>query len=263
MTTDAPAETKQTAEAKAAAPKGRLAGKVCLITGSSRGLGRAIAHAYAAEGAKVAICGRDRESLMGVVKEVQSLGADCLAVKLDLADREDAVKLVDQVQRAFGRIDVLVNNAGILGPRKTIADFPDADWNKVIETNLNSVFWVTKEALGKMIPQNSGSIINVSSGVGRTARAKWGAYAVSKFAVEGLTQVLADEVKDYKVRVNSVNPGKLRTKMRAEAYPGEDPATLPSPADATNVFVYLASDASKGVSGDQFEAKDWMGRADF
>jgi NAD(P)-dependent dehydrogenase (short-subunit alcohol dehydrogenase family) len=114
-----------------------------------------------------------------------------------------------------------------------------------------------------MVPQNAGSIINVSSGVGRRGREKWGAYAVSKFGIEGMTQVLAEEMKPYKIRVNSVNPGPTRTEMRAKAYPGEDPHTLPAPADITNAFVYLASDFSQGVTGEQFDARDWMGRADF
>lgn len=246
-----------------AAPNNRLAGKVALVTGSTRGIGRAIAHAFAAEGARVAVCGRNKADVLAVTDEITQIGAEACGIKIDLADYKSAIKLVDGVQRAFGRIDILVNNAGVLGPRETIMEYPADAWEEVIRMNLNSVFWVTKEALGKMVPQNSGSIINVSSGVGRTGKSKWGAYAVSKFGVEGLTQVLADEMSVYKVRVNSVNPGPTRTAMRKEAYPGEDPKTLPAPRDITNAFVYLASDASAGVSGEAVEAADWMGRTDF
>lgn len=260
MPTQTPTETMEHA---AAPPKNRLAGKVVLITGSTRGIGRALAHACAAEGARVAICGRTKDDLVAVSEEIQQIGAECCAIRIDLGDYESAIKLVDAVHRAFGRIDVLINNAGILGPRETVMETDAEDWERVIRTNLNSVFWVTKEALGKMVPQNSGSIVNVSSGVGRTGKARWGAYAVSKFGLEGMTQVLADELKEYKVRVNSVNPEPTRTRMRAEAYPGEDPKTLPSPAEITNVFVYLASDGSAGVSGETFEAREWMYRTDF
>jgi len=244
-------------------PNNRLAGKVALITGSTRGIGRAIAHAYAAEGAKVAICGRNKNDILAVADEIAAIGGESCGIKIDVSDYKSAIKLVDGVQRAFGRIDILVNNAGTLGQRETIMEYDPEEWERVIRTNLNSAFWITKEALGKMVPQNSGSIINVSSGVGLQGKAKWGAYAVSKFGIEGMTQVLADELKVYKVRVNSVNPGPTRTAMRKEAYPGEDPKTLPAPADITNAFVYLASDASSGISGESIEARDWMGRADF
>lgn len=246
-----------------ATPAGRLKGKVALVTGSTRGIGRAIAHIYAAEGARVAICGRNREDLLAVADEIKSLGAECLAVKIDLCDHEAAIKLVDTVHRTYGRIDVLVNNHSALGPRETIMEYPADEWDAIIRTNLTSTYWVTKEALGKMVPQNAGSIVMVSSAAGRHGRAKWGAYAVSKAGLEGLTQVLADELKTYKIRVNSVNPGPTRTDMRKAAYPAEDPKTLPAPADITNVFVYLASDASAGINGELFEARDWMGRSDF
>jgi len=247
---------------EAAPPANRLAGKVVLVTGSTRGIGRAIAHACAAEGARVAICGRSKADLKAVSEEIQSLGAECLAVKVDLTDYASAAKLVDAVHHTWGRIDVLVNNAGVLGPRTTIAEYPPSEWESVLKANLDAVFWISQDAIGKMLPQNGGSIINVSSGVGREGRANWGAYAVAKFGVEGLTQVLADELKGYGIRVNSVNPGAVRTGMRAAACPGEDPAGLPSPAAITNVFVYLASDASAGVTGCQFDAREWIGRAD-
>ena len=109
-----------------------------------------------------------------------------------------------------------------------------------------------------MIPQKEGSIINLSSGVGRVGKARWGAYAASKFGVEGFTQVLADEVREWNIRVNAVNPGGTRTEMRAEAYPQEDPLTLPVAGEITGVFVYLASPESEGVTGKSFEARDWL-----
>jgi NAD(P)-dependent dehydrogenase (short-subunit alcohol dehydrogenase family) len=127
----------------------------------------------------------------------------------------------------------------------------------VIRVNLHGVFLLSQEAVKRMIVQRHGSIINVSSGVGRVGRARWGAYAVSKFGLEGLTQVLADEVKEFGIRVNSVNPGPTRTEMRAEAYPEEDPLTLPTPEQITPIFVHLASAQSENLTGQMLEAQDW------
>jgi NAD(P)-dependent dehydrogenase (short-subunit alcohol dehydrogenase family) len=127
----------------------------------------------------------------------------------------------------------------------------------VIRVNLNGVFFLTHHVVKRMIAQHHGSIINVSSGVGRVGRARWGAYAVSKFGLEGLTQVLADEVKEFNVRVNSVNPGPTRTEMRAKAYPEEDPLTLPTPEQITPIFVHLASAQSENLTGQMLEAQDW------
>jgi NAD(P)-dependent dehydrogenase (short-subunit alcohol dehydrogenase family) len=149
----------------------------------------------------------------------------------------------------------LVNNASLLGPRVTLVEYPFGEWEHVIRVNLNGLFLLTQQVVKRMIAQRHGSIINVSSGVGRVGRARWGAYAVSKFGLEGLTQVLADEVKDFGIRVNSVNPGPTRTEMRAEAYPDEDP---PTPEQITPIFVHLASVESENVTGQMLEAKDWL-----
>ena len=138
-----------------------------------------------------------------------------------------------------------------------IAEYPEAAWEEVLRVNLTGLFFVTKEVLQIMIPKRRGSIINVSSGVGRVGRARWGAYAVSKFGLEGFTRMLADEVKELGIRVNAVNPGPTRTEMRAEAYPEEDPMTLKMPGEITEVFIYLASDESAEESGQSLDAQDW------
>jgi NAD(P)-dependent dehydrogenase (short-subunit alcohol dehydrogenase family) len=150
-----------------------------------------------------------------------------------------------------------VNNASILGLRKPIIDYDEDIWQETIHINLNAQFFVTKALLPLLMKTNNSSIINVSSSVGRRGKGGWGAYAASKFGLEGLTQVLADELKSN-VRVNSVNPGGTRTEMRAEAYPEEDPETLPTPDDIAPIFVYLASDDSISVTGEAFNARDWM-----
>ena len=143
------------------------------------------------------------------------------------------------------------------GRRVALVEYPFGQWEEVIRVNLHGVFLLSQQVVKRMIAQRHGSIINVSSGVGRVGRARWGAYAVSKFGLEGLTQVLADEVKEFGIRVNSVNPGPTRTEMRAEAYPEEDPLTLPTPEQITPIFVHLASAQSENVTGQMLEAQDW------
>jgi len=236
---------------------GKLAGKVALITGGSRGIGKAIAMAYAREGAKVFICARKERNLKRTAEEIHATGREAKWCAADISKAREVKRLVRAARRAYGTIHILVNNASILGPREPIARYPLSSWQEVVKVNLTALFLVTQEVLRVMIPQREGSIINLSSGVGRIGKARWGAYAASKFGVEGLTQVLAEEVKDYNIRVNAVNPGGTRTEMRAQAYPDEDPLTLPTPAEITEVFVYLASTESRGITGQSFDARDW------
>jgi NAD(P)-dependent dehydrogenase (short-subunit alcohol dehydrogenase family) len=237
---------------------GRLDGKVALITGGSRGVGKAIAQAYAREGAKVHICARRESALQAAAAEIRALGGEVSWSKADITKVRDVKRLLQEARERYGTLHVLVNNASILGPRDPIVNYPLAAWEEVVKVNLTALFIVTKEALKLMMPEREGSIINLSSGVGRIGRARWGAYAASKFGVEGFTQVLADEVKDWNIRVNAVNPGGTRTEMRAQAYPEEDPMTLPAPDEITEVFVYLASADSVGTTGKSFDARDWL-----
>ncbi len=237
---------------------GKLTGKVVLVTGGSRGIGRAIALAYAREGAKIFICARREADLEQAADEIRAAGGEASWISADISKTREVKRLMREVRRLYGTVHVLVNNASILGPRETIVRYPLSDWERVMRVNLTALFGVTKEVLGMMIPQKEGSIINLSSGVGRVGKARWGAYAASKFGVEGFTQVLADEVREWNIRVNAVNPGGTRTEMRAEAYPQEDPLTLPVAGEITGVFVYLASPESEGVTGKSFEARDWL-----
>lgn len=234
---------------------GKLDGKVALVTGGSRGIGRAIAMAYAREGARLVLAARGREDLESALKEIRGAGGMADGLVTDLSKAREVKRLVQTAIQSQGSIHVLVNNASLLGPRATIAQYPLAAWQEVLKVNLTGPFMLTKEVLRVM---NRGSIINVSSGVGRVGRARWGAYAVSKFGVEGFTQLLAEELKDHNIRVNAVNPGGTRTEMRAKAYPDEDPMSLPHPDEITEVFVYLASDESKDVTGKSFDARDWL-----
>ena len=235
-----------------------LEGKVALITGGSRGIGKAVARAYAREGASVFICARGAADLERAALEIRSPGGEVSWRAADLVKLSEVRRLVKEVRDRYGAIHILVNNASILGPREPIVRYPLSAWNEVLKINLTALFLVTKEVLGVMMRQREGSIINLSSGVGRVGKARWGAYAASKFGVEGFTQVLADEVRDCNIRVNAVNPGGTRTEMRAQAYPDEDPLTLPAPEEITGVFLYLAGAESREVTGKTFDARDWL-----
>jgi len=232
-----------------------LKDKVTLITGASQGLGRALALAFAREGARVVVNARSEESVGPVAREVEDTGAEVLAVAADVSKGADAERLVDETANHFGSIDVLVNNAGLLGPRVVIEEYPEDEWRRVIDANLTGPFLVSKAAIPHL--SAGGSIINVVSGVSVEGRAEWGAYSVSKFGVEGLTQILAAELKQSGVRVNAVDPGGMRTDMRAAAYPEEDPQTRISPEENTAIFLYLASDESKDVTGGRFKAQEF------
>jgi NAD(P)-dependent dehydrogenase (short-subunit alcohol dehydrogenase family) len=232
-----------------------LEGKVALITGASQGLGKALALAYAKEGARVVINSRSEESIRPVAEEAENMGAEILALAADVSKSEDVERLVGAATQRFGRIDVLVNNAGILGPRVAILDYPEDEWRRVIDANLTGPFLVSKAVIPHM--PEGGSIVNVVSGVSVEGRAKWGAYSVSKFGVEGLTQILASELEERGIRVNAVDPGGMRTEMRAAAYPEEDPMTRITPEENTGVFIYLASEESEGVTGQRFKAQEF------
>jgi NAD(P)-dependent dehydrogenase (short-subunit alcohol dehydrogenase family) len=233
-----------------------LGGKVALITGASQGLGRALALAYAKEDARVVINARSEESIRPVAGEVEASGAEVLALAADVSKSADVERLVDAAVERFDRIDVLVNNAGVLGPRVAIAEYPEDEWRRVIDANLTGPFLVSKAVVPHM--PEGGSILNVVSGVSVEGRPEWGAYSVSKFGVEGLTQILASELEERGIRVNAVDPGGMRTGMRAAAYPEEDPMTRITPEENTGVFLYLASDESKGVTGERFKAQEFQ-----
>ena len=233
-----------------------LEGKVAMITGASQGLGRALALAFAREGARVVINSRSEETIRPVAEEAESLGAEVLALAADVSRSADGERLVSAAAERYGRIDVLVNNAGVLGPRVPIEEYPEDEWRRVIDANLTGPFLVTKAAIPHM--PEGGSIINVVSGVSVEGRAGWGAYSVSKFGVEGLTQILAAELEERGIRANAVDPGGMRTGMRAAAYPREDPLTRITPEENTDIFLYLASDESRAVTGQRFKAQEFQ-----
>jgi len=237
----------------------KLDGKTALITGGSKGIGKGIAEAYLKQGAEVIICGRNEANLKATGDELKEFGQINYVV-CDITKLDDVKRLASQIEAIKQKLDILVNNASILGARTPIMEYPEDVWQEVIHINLNAQFFVTKALLPLLIKSENSSIINVSSSVGRKGKKDWGAYAASKFGVEALTQVLAHEMESTDVRVNSVNPGGTRTDMRAGAYPDEDPNTLPTPLDISPVFVYLASDESIDINGQEFTARDWIGK---
>ena len=236
----------------------KLRGKVALVTGASRGIGRAVAAAYAREGARVFLCARHQQNLDRAIHDIAATaGGEIAGCSGDVGSAEDVQRIVRAATDRFGTIDVLVNNASILGPRVAIVDYPVSGWQEVIRVNLTGIFLLMREVLPMMLKKRSGSIINVTSGVGRNGKARWGAYAVSKAGIECLTQILADELKGSGVRVNAVNPAATRTEMRALAYPQEDPQKLPTAEEVVPIFVDLASDDMDSISGASLDARNW------
>lgn len=244
---------------------GRLTGQVALVTGGGRGIGRAIAMRLAAEGAAVAICSRTDRELKETVREITRRNAEaglssqqvCSRV-VDLASAPAIRSLVKTLRRRYSKIDIVVNNASLLGPRRPIAEYPLKDWEAVLQVNLTAPFLLTQEVLRLMIPRKSGCILNITSSVGRRGRAQWGGYSVSKFGLEGLTQILAEELREHRIRVMALNPGGTRTAMRAAAYPEEDPDRLPSPDAVARVALDLLLQDDMALSGQSFDARSLM-----
>ena len=235
---------------------------VVMITGASKGLGRELTLAFAQKGAYLAICARGEKNLLKVKKEAEGKGASyVLAVTGDVSKSRDVERFVAMTEELYGKVDVLINNASILGPSPMplLLDYPEEDFVEVLKVNAVSPFLVTRRILPGMILNNKGSIINVTSEAGNTGYAGWGAYGISKFALEGLTETWADELKETGVRVNMVDPGEMDTDMHRLAVPDCD-YELANPKDVINVFLYLASDSSKHINGQRFQAQEFTGR---
>ncbi|TLS34944.1 SDR family NAD(P)-dependent oxidoreductase [Pseudalkalibacillus caeni] len=233
--------------------------KVVMITGASKGLGKAIAKAFAKQGANLAICARGKEQLHQTADELEALGANVLAVAADASLPRDVERFVAMVEAAFGRIDVLVNNASMLGPSPMpyLLDYPEEDFLEVLRVNAAGPFLATRRVLPGMLQRNSGSVINVTSEAGHIGYEGWGAYGVSKFALEGLTEIWAEEVEGTGVRINMVDPGEMDTEMHDLAVPDCD-YELADPEDLTDVFLYLASEDAKGTNGKRLKAQEFI-----
>ncbi len=233
----------------------RLKGKMAIVTGASRGIGKAVALKYAAEGANLLAVARNQEFLDDLVEELDSKDLKCTTLVADISSEAHCRKVVDKALQLQGRIDILVNNAGMLGKRVEITSLDMTDWKRVFEINVDAVFTLCRLAAAEMMKQKSGSIINLTSGVVRRPYPKWGAYLPSKFAVEGLTLMLSEELKNTGVRVNMIDPGRTNTDMIREAFPDIEPSTYKRPVDITDPFVFLGSDESKLVTGTRIQVR--------
>jgi NAD(P)-dependent dehydrogenase (short-subunit alcohol dehydrogenase family) len=239
----------------------RLSGKHILITGASRGLGRQLAVDFAAEGAAaISITARRAEDLADVRERILEVSprTRVATIAANLANYDDIERIVATTLSEFGgRLDVLVNNASVLGPTPMpyLLDYPLEDFRDVLNVNLVAPFLLIKKSLPAMI-EAGGSIINVTSDAGRTGYPGWGAYGISKFGIEGMSETWAGELEESDVRVNWVDPGDMNTRMHRDAEPDEDPTQWANPEDVTEVFIYLASDESMGVSGKRFQAQE-------
>jgi NAD(P)-dependent dehydrogenase (short-subunit alcohol dehydrogenase family) len=236
-----------------------LAGRVIAVTGAGDGIGRAVAMDAAAKGAQVILIGRTSRKLEAVRSDIVALhGERALIAVLDLekALAADYDQLADAIASHYGRLDGLVHCAGILGTLTPIEQYDVPTWCKVMHVNVTAAFVLTQVLLPLLRQSPSASVLFTSSGVGRAGRAYWGAYSVSKFAIEGLSQVLAAETSgNTNVRVNVINPGAVRTLMRRQAFPSEKLESLTLPAAVTPTFLWLLGPDSHGITGESLDAQ--------
>ncbi len=236
-----------------------LGDRTIMVTGASDGIGKELAIEAARLGAQVILHGRNATKLEAVYDEIDAIGGAArpsIAV-LDLvsANAEGYTSLATSIEDEFGRLDGLVHNASIIGDRFSIEQYDAVVWQRVMHVNVTAGFALTQVLLPLLHQSNDASVIFTSSSVGRVGRAYWGAYAVSKFATEGLSQVLADEHANSNLRSNCINPGATRTNMRLEAFPAEDRDLLKTPGEILAPYIYLLGPDSNGVNGESFDAQ--------
>ncbi|HZD24983.1 MAG TPA: SDR family NAD(P)-dependent oxidoreductase [Alphaproteobacteria bacterium] len=225
---------------------GRLQDRLALITGASRGIGAAIAKAYAAEGAHVILVARSTGGLEEVDDEIQASGGSATLVPLDLTEFNAIDDMGQQIYERWGKLDVLVGNAGILGTLAPVGHIPPEVWERALALNVTAN-WRLIRSLDPLLRQSdAGRAIFLTSGVTRHLPPYWGIYSATKAALEALAATYAKEVAKTSIRVNLVNPGPTRTKMRAQAFPGEDPETLPAPEHVAETLIRLAEPAFDG-----------------
>jgi len=236
-----------------------LKGRVILVTGAGRGIGATAAKTFAAHGATVLLLGKTEDNLSRVYDAIEAAGHPQAAVipfNLETALPHQYDELAAMIEAEFGKLDGVLHNASIIGPRTPLEQLSGDNFMRVMQVNVNAMFMLTSTLLPLLKLSADASVVFTSSSVGRKGRAYWGAYAVSKFATEGLMQVLADEVDGIaNVRANSVNPGATRTDMRAQAYPGENPQNNPLPEAIMPAYLYLMGPDSTGVNGQAFDAQ--------
>ncbi|TCB98241.1 YciK family oxidoreductase [Kosakonia quasisacchari] len=230
--------------------------RIILVTGASDGIGKEAALTYARHGASLILLGRNEAKLQQVAREIEQEGQRAQWFTLDMASctPETCQQLAETIATIVPRLDGVLHNAGLLGDVSPMSEQVPSVWNEVMQVNVNATFYLTQALLPLLLKSDCGSLVFTSSSVGRQGRANWGAYAVSKFATEGMMQVLAEEYQN-RVRVNCINPGGTRTKMRASAFPTEDPQNLKTPADIMPLYLWLMGDDSRRKTGMSFDAQ--------
>ncbi|MEM9620797.1 MAG: YciK family oxidoreductase [Pseudomonadota bacterium] len=238
-----------------------------VVTGAGAGIGATAARTLASFGANIILLGRSRQPLEQVFDWIeQHTQTQPVIVPCDLEQLTDTAvaELAEQIDSAYGSLHGLLHNASMLGPKVPLPHYPAADWQRVMQTNVNAPFLLNAGLFDLLDKSENACVVHTSSTVGRQGRAYWGAYAASKFALEGVSQILADETENAgRIRVYSLNPGGTRTRMRAQAYPGEDPQTLPVAEQHMDLYLYLFEGPRTGKvlppTGSQLDARTWQG----
>ena len=232
----------------------RFDGKAALVTGASRGIGRAIAKALALQGAQVVALARTKGGLEELDDELKALGVQMSLLRLDLREGGQIDALGPTLYERFQRLDIFVGNAGILGPLSPLGHISEADWSQTLNINVTANWRLlrTLDPILRLSP--AGRVLFMTSGAAQNCRAYWGPYSVSKAALEALAKTYAHEVQSTSVRVNLLNPGRLRTRMRAKAYPGEDETTVPPPEAIVPLALSLLTEETT-ANGERFDFK--------
>ncbi|HET8730126.1 MAG TPA: YciK family oxidoreductase [Moraxellaceae bacterium] len=237
-----------------------LKDRVILVTGASDGIGRTAARTFASHGATIILLGRSLSALESVYDEIEAAGHAQPAIvtqELSTARPADYQQLAETIEKEFGRLDGVLHNAGVLGDITPLEMYDPDTWDFVMNVNLRAPFLLTQALLPLLKQSPDASVVFTSSSVGRRGRAFWGAYAVSKAGIENMAQLLADELRNTSnVRVNCINPGATRTRMRATAYPGENPMSLKTPADIMPAYLWLMGPDSRGTTGESIDAQN-------
>ena len=233
--------------------------KIILVSGAGDGIGRAVAIDYAAHGATVILLGRTQKKLEKVYDEIESAGYPQPAIyplELQTAKPKDYRLLADTLTQEFGRLDGLLHNAAVLGTLTPLEHYDLRLWSHVVQVNLNAPYLLTRVCIPLLKKSDEASVIFTSANVGIRGQAYWGAYAITKAANENMMQILAEEFEaNTNIRVNSIDPGQVRTRMHALAYPGSNPEDVPTPESITNMYVYLMSNECDGMTGEHIKAQ--------
>lgn len=232
--------------------------RIILVTGAGDGIGREAALSYARFGARVILLGRTESKLQSVQQEIANAGlrpANIITLDLLTASQQDCQRVATTIAEWAPHLDGVLHNAGLLSEIVPMAEIKLEDWNNVMQVNVNATFMLTQALLPLLLKSANASLVFTSSSVGRQGRSGWGIYSVSKFATEGMMQVLAEEYKQTNLRVNCINPGGTRTKMRASAFPDENAQKLKTPAEIMPLYLYLMGDDSRRKTGISFDAQ--------